>query len=90
MTEIVKPIININGTAKEDLIDSLIAASAGVQKASDAMRSCMPNGRDYQSYGQHSTLLCDLARDRHTAEMRKLQEIGAYLQQMVVAIVGQE
>jgi len=45
---VVAPQCNINGTAREVLIDDRLAATGALQTALDALHAMAPNGRDYQ------------------------------------------
>lgn len=44
---VVTPIIHLNGTSKESLLEALENAYAAVREAMDKLRECAPNGRDY-------------------------------------------
>jgi hypothetical protein len=47
MTTPTTPIVNLNGTARSDLIGQYIEAMRGLQVALDAMSNAYPHGRDY-------------------------------------------
>lgn len=47
MTDIITPIIHLNGSGKRALLDQLCTAYRAVQDAMDALRQCAGNGRDF-------------------------------------------
>jgi len=47
MTEIMKPIVNINGTSREELIEQRIDARRAVTALMETLQHMAPNGRDY-------------------------------------------
>jgi hypothetical protein len=44
---IIKPIINLNGTAPPDLLDQHMTAIAALRSAISLLQAAAPNGRDY-------------------------------------------
>lgn len=58
------PTIHTNGTAKADLIKSIINANRALAVALVAMAECRPNGRDYYPQGPEAF---GKARDEHAA-----------------------
>ena len=65
MATIINPVPNINGTAKNVLMDQILAARAALRAAIRAMEDAAPNGRDYQIGG-------DLAASRAESDRRIL------------------
>jgi hypothetical protein len=47
MTEIMKPIVNINGTSRTELIEQRIDARRAVTALMETLQHMVPNGRDY-------------------------------------------
>ena len=47
MTNLMKPIVTLNGTCREDLIDQRLAAMGALQTAMEALQRLAPHGRDY-------------------------------------------
>lgn len=45
--KIVLPVVHMNGTARQDLIDQRDAVWTALHAAMDALREMNPNGRDY-------------------------------------------
>lgn len=46
----IHPIINLNGTTKQDLLDSLLAARNALLVALDAVQGTVPHRRDYPGH----------------------------------------
>ena len=44
---VVVPMVHINGTNPEDLVECRSEAYVAISEAIDAMRKCNPNGRDF-------------------------------------------
>ena len=78
---LVAPLIHLNGTQQDDLVDSLDAAHVALGAALDALRHCAPNGRDYyvQAVGAFES-----AVDQHRARSMAV----ANAQAEVEAIIG--
>ena len=49
------PIINLNGTARSDLLELYIDAKRALQHAVTALNAAAPHGRDYQTYRDHDS-----------------------------------
>ena len=47
MSEIMKPIVTISGTSRQELIDQRIEAGRALMALMKAMSNMVPNGRDY-------------------------------------------
>lgn len=47
--DIIAPTVNLNGTAKEELLSQVFLASEGLDLARKALMQMAPNGRDYQT-----------------------------------------
>jgi len=65
------PIINLNGTAPEDLELALRGAMRQIHEASEAVILAGPNGRDYQ----HASGLLALALSQHAQRIDSLERI---------------
>jgi hypothetical protein len=46
-TPIVLPIVNLNGTSRQELLRQYVVGIDGLQKAITALREMAPHGRDY-------------------------------------------
>ena len=69
----IKPIININGSSADDLIQPRLAAYDALQDALKALQQATPNGRDYP--GDPEKCLAD--RETHFARLRALHTIAS-------------
>lgn len=58
MTDLIRPIINNNGTSRQSMIDYRIAIRDALQNAMEALNEIKPNGRDYIGHPE------EYARDR--------------------------
>ena len=47
MPQLIQPIVNINGTSRNELTDTRRAAIEAVQAAKVALKAIKPHGRDY-------------------------------------------
>lgn len=77
MTEKVQvtlPIVNINGTSKEELLKPIYNAYRAVQEAYEAVCKTAPHGRDYQVSleGEYAVARRDF--HRRAGELLKIQE----------------
>jgi len=43
------PVVNINGTSREALVNARMSAVESLRSAMQAFGECSPNGRDYQT-----------------------------------------
>lgn len=81
------PVVNLNGSPAQSLIDARMAASDAVREAMRLLSECSPNGRDYQTapMGEY-----EIARttyiDRHSFLDRMVNE----LQDEAIAIQEQQ
>jgi hypothetical protein len=49
VNDIVAPVVNLNGTSKNELLAQLFVACDAVENARKALGQMTPNGRDYQT-----------------------------------------
>ena len=75
-----KPIIHLNGTSKEDLLQQYLDAGHAIEAALRAMAKASPNGRDYYPLGPDAFRA---AQDRWETLMRNVRE--AYQECQVTA-----
>jgi len=78
------PVIHLNGTGAETLVDSLCEAIEAVRFAQDKLRACNPNGRDY--YPDPGRM--PRAEALHVRRSHVLNELAAALEGDVEAIMG--
>ena len=68
--DIVAPVVNLNGTSKNELLAQVFVACDAVQNARMALGQMTPNGRDYQTAPAGSF---DKATARHIARVKALE-----------------
>jgi hypothetical protein len=81
----IRPIININGSSKDDLIQPRRDAYDALQAALKALQQVMPNGRDYP--GDNDRCLAD--RQTHYGRLAALQAIATEIVAEAVLIKDQ-
>lgn len=79
---VVSPIIHLNGTSKQRLLDALSEAYWAVGQAMDKLRHCAPNGRDYYPEPGRMERACE----QHDMRGRYLKAVLDSLQAEVDAI----
>lgn len=85
-TEVIAPIIHLNGTSKERLLDALGEAYNAIKvTAYDALRETAPNGRDY--YLQPGLL--EKATAQHLRRLAVLDELAAEIERQMELIYAQ-
>jgi len=80
------PLIHLNGTSKNDLVDLLCGASQALNQAYDTLRYTVPNGRDYYPLGPAAM---QRAVTEHENRMRRLDAIKAEIDTLAEAISDQ-
>ena len=79
-----KPMVHLNGTGRESLVEQYCDAGAAISKAIRALEAAYPNGRDYytlgsealkRATGEHNERIAALVRVRE--EMEALAEYVA-------------
>jgi len=69
---LVIPVVNINGTSKEELLEQYNEAINAIVSAIEAVGECRPHGRDYQTVDQS---IYQKALDQWEKRMRYLHKI---------------
>lgn len=72
VNEIVVPIVNLNGTSKNELLAQLFVACDAVENARKALGQMAPNGRDYQTAPARTF---DKANAQHLERVTALETI---------------
>ena len=67
------PIVNLNGSAVDDLLETRCDAIHAVEKAMKAMQLIAPNGRDYQQTTSHDAY--QAAMDRYSKQFALLDRL---------------
>lgn len=77
MTEkpaIVAPIVHLNGSGRQNLIDALANAYSAIEQAAEALKQTAPNGRDYYPAGPEALEAASSQYIRRNRALRDLQE----------------
>jgi hypothetical protein len=80
------PMVHLNGTSRDDLLDVREKAYFALSEAFDALRQIAPNGRDYYPYGPGAL---EAAIDLNMSRMAAVQKVIDGLAEEMVAIVHQ-
>ncbi len=80
------PIVHLNGTSPERLIDALSDAYDAVNTAIDKLRECAPNGRDY--YPEPGRM--EKAIDQHRVRGEYLKAVLDSIQAEIISIDDRE
>lgn len=86
MIEAKPPMVHLNGTSKEHLLEVRDNAWHALAKAYDAVKSIAPNGRDYYPYGAGEF---ERATESHMSRLGRIQEVIDELAAELVAISEQ-
>lgn len=78
----ITPILNINGSSADDLINPRMKAISDIQAAIEALLQATPNGRDYPGDSEQ----CRGDRSLHYNRIEFLSRIGHELMQEIFAI----
>lgn len=84
--ELAKPMINLNGSSAQDLLDQLTDAVLAVSAAYDAVANTAPHGRDYQLNQDDY----QIARVQHEARLVALQAINEELEAIAENVSEQQ
>ena len=77
------PLIHLNGTSRQSLLDQLCDAGEAVRKAMDALCQASPNGRDYYPLGPEAY---KRALDEHQSRYDRLTSVRRELEELTEAI----
>ena len=80
---LVLPVVHINGTAKQSLIDDICKAGGAVRAAMEALGQAAPNGRDYYPAGD---AVFRQARAQHDARLAALRGVYDELSQLAAGV----
>lgn len=81
----ISPIVNINGTSKDDLINPRLAALDHINDVIEELKNITPNGRDYPG----DTERCMADRQIHYDRINMLRNLYNHLYEEAIAIKGQ-
>ena len=82
----VSPIVNMNGSSQEELLEQVMAAKEAVAIAMKALAEATPHGRDYQTAPAGAYTV---ARGQHNVRFGKLVDVYEELQAIAVDIYEQ-
>jgi len=80
------PLIHLNGTSKDSLVEDLCNASQALNDAYDALKRTAPNGRDYYPLG---AIAFEKAIAEHNERLRSLDAIKAEIDALTTGIYDQ-
>jgi hypothetical protein len=81
--DVVTPVIHLNGTSKEELLNLREDAYAALDAAASALRQMAPNARDYQGWEDF-----ERARAQHAARVKALRDVQKAIEDECAAING--
>jgi hypothetical protein len=79
------PVVNINGTKRQVLVDVRIEARDAVRAAMRALDECSPHGRDYQTAAKGQL---EIYRQKHRERYAVLDRMANELEDEAIAIQG--
>jgi hypothetical protein len=83
-----KPIVHMNGTSRNELIDGYITAMVAVEAAIDAIiKHAAPNGRDYYPI---SPSAYSEAHHEHQARLKALNAVALELNELAMHCSGRQ
>lgn len=83
--DIIAPIIHLNGTSKDHLINALSDAYDALERAAEKVRRCAPNGRDY--YPQPG--LMKFAEEQHIRRLEVIRNLQVSIEREIELIQEQ-
>jgi hypothetical protein len=75
--DLVVPLVNINGSSAQSLVDDMIAVINALRDAEKALAIAMPHGRDYRDFDDWR-LARDAWHDRRNAIAAMMSELEEY------------
>ena len=81
---VVIPLVNLNGTSREQLLSDLIDASVALGDAAEAIVRTAPHGRDYQLSGGYKG-----ASDAHEARLAAVREVRHQIELIIEGVEDQ-
>lgn len=81
------PQININGTARSDLLELYLDAKRALDHAVTALHAAEPHGRDYQTYPGGGAQILYAAQREHADRILKVRKVLAEIETIAEHIV---
>jgi len=85
--ELVVPLVHLNGTGKDELVEQITHAVHGAQAFLDALAKMSPHGRDYYPLGDDAL---PKAVDQHRSRMARVESIVDELGDLYLKVDDQE
>lgn len=85
--ELAIPVVHLNGTSKDALVEQLRHALEAVNRASDAVASAAPHGRDY--YVKADKDAYTVAARQHASRIIRLRDIAKELEEIGLGVLDQ-
>lgn len=85
-TDVIAPIVHLNGTSADSLLFALSNAYNDLEKAAESVRQCGPNGRDY--YPQPG--LMQRAESQHRRRLETIRDLQAEIEREMDLIQQQD
>jgi len=79
------PVVNLNGTSRQALVDARVGAIEAIRAAMQALGECSPNGRDYQTAPKGEY---EIARKRYMERFAFLDRMANELEDEAIYIQG--
>jgi len=83
MQDTIIPIIHLNGTSKESLLDGYVEVYKALKFSVDKLYYAAPNGRDYYIYGEGAF---EKARKQHEDRVNKLKLVMNEIEYIINSI----
>ena len=83
MQDTIIPIIHLNGTSKESLLDGYVEVYKALKFSVDKLYDAAPNGRDYYIYGEGAF---EKARKQHEDRVNKLKLVMNEIEYIINSI----
>jgi hypothetical protein len=77
------PVVHLNGTSREELLDQVVKAGQALRQAINALHDAEPNARDYYPKGNG---YWEGARQEHQDRVNRLQGVLSELMDLSEAI----
>lgn len=78
------PLIHLNGSSPDDLVDAATNALTALHAAHAAMQATAPNGRDYYPLGETAAYYASI---QHRARMRTVEDLISFYEAYATSIL---
>ena len=85
---IIYPVINLNGTSSNELIEQNKAVWSALETALQRMREAMPHGRDFQTAG--GMFIAEKAQEQRRGWMAEVEKIQANYVSIIEDLIIQD